>query len=76
MTRSGYLDQAEFLDGLPSLVAVDQDVIGGDQEGLEDAPVPDRVTELGVFVAGSGGRTGASVSRMGGDLLDVRLTLR
>jgi hypothetical protein len=37
-------------------MAVDQDVIGSDQEGMEDAPLPDRVTKLGELVGRQSGQ--------------------
>ena len=46
----GILSQPEFLNRLPPLMPVDEDVIGGNQDGLEDASLPDRVPELGVFL--------------------------
>src|SRR5271166_4779592 len=46
----GILGQPEFLDGFPALMSVDENVIGGNQDGLEDASLPDRVPELGVFL--------------------------
>src|SRR4051794_29374555 len=54
----GVLEQAEFPDHLPTLVAVDQDVIGGDEEGWRTPRSRIESRSRAYSSDRSGGRTG------------------